>query len=142
MALPLLTGVVILVLAIASFGYLFPGRSKHGSNWRHKSAICSTFNFHVSRSFSVILMASFSSISTWMYEYEVDRFESEVSSNLDLSLEEERWYPNYTYQSAEVMDNWDDGDVVNCSIYNFGSTGFLTKRWNMVRLVSIPQSTQ
>ena len=129
MALPLLTGLVILVLAIASFGYLFPGRVNHGSigdtNRQYAALSISMFL----ALFSVILMASFSSISTWMYEYEVDRFESKVSSNLDLSLEEERWYPNYTYQSAEGYETGTSGEyggIVVSTIY--GSTGILDKK--------------
>ena len=129
MALPLLTGLVILVLAIASFGYLFPGRVNHGSigdtNRQYAALSISMFL----ALFSVILMASFSSVSTWMYEYEVDRFESKVSSNDDLSLEEERWYPNYTYQSAEGYETGTIGEFggrVVSTIY--GSTGILDKK--------------
>lgn len=130
MALPLLTGVVILVLAIASFGFLFPGRVNHGSigdtNRQYAALSISMFL----ALFSVILMASFSSISTWMYEYEVNRFESEVSSNYDLSLEEERWYPNYTYQSTEGYETETIGEMWSTRVVSttFGSTGILDKK--------------
>ena len=129
MALPLLTGLVILILAIASFGYLFPGRVNHGSigDTNRQYAALSIAMFLAL--FSVILMASFSSISTWMYEYEVDRFESSVASS-DLSLEEERWYPNYTYQSAEGYETETVGDIWATRVVSttYGSTGILDKK--------------
>jgi hypothetical protein len=129
MALPLLTGLVILILAIASFGYLFPGRVNHGSigDTNRQYAALSIAMFLAL--FSVILMASFSSVSTWMYEYEVDRFESDVASS-DLSLEEERWYPNYTYQSAEGYETETVGDIWSTRVVSttYGSTGILDKK--------------
>lgn len=115
MSTPLLILLVLTFVTLVCFGYLFPPRENQGS-LGHSNQLYAALSVSIFLSvFSVFLMLTFSSLSTSMYQHEIERFEEGFSSE---STDEERtWYPNYTSQTSEGYEvpegRWNSYEPLN-----------------------------
>jgi hypothetical protein len=100
MATPSFTVLALGVIAIACFGLLIPRRkntsSLGNSNKQYAALSISMF----ASIFSVTLIIFFSSFMNGLYLDEIQQYWGEMADQHQ-SSEENVWYPNYTFQSAE-----------------------------------------
>ena len=74
MSTPLLILLVLTFVTLVCFGYLFPPRENQGS-LGHSNQLYAALSVSIFLSvFSVFLMLTFSSLSTSMYQHEIERF--------------------------------------------------------------------